>query len=559
MGRYQSVYRLNDNLYQSSSPIIIKAGALLIDSKENKVIGQLKFQNISNLVIKAIQISLRNFDVAGTELENVNNFQYLDLELKSGEEYGSKVAIEVPNIRTRSFFPSKTKVFFDDGSFWESMSEWNELPEPELKTGDYQYLIQYKIELGNQAQYEYKKIEDGWFCSCGLFNNTDKCKHCFNNREKHELVNDDYIFLKIKQRYEEEKTAEEKARDELIRKRKKRHMLLGTACILLFVGIGVYAAIYVQKNVVIPQKKYNKAQQYYASQEYDEAIRLYEELGDYKDSVNNIKICNEKLIQKYLSDKNYALATDRLNMNGESKGEAYCGACQLFDDNEYYYSFVEFVKLGNYRESKNYIELIVDKLSSNDYENQIYERCIYACRNYQVEADIREKIELSYAKLMIKQDRIQDAYNLLKSIELDEAKEYMSYCSAILNMENGYLEEAMNQFSANMQFENSSNYYLLCEEHLNENEYYECIGTDINNHTVNGQDDLEFFVCINMDGDVIYKIGYMGGRYKAKIKENYVSFVRNDVISRFYYDTYKLVTDYSEYYETKYYKLRPRD
>ena len=46
--RYTRVYSIPDNLYAEGSPVVIKAGALLLDNKTNTVIAQLKLQNIGS-------------------------------------------------------------------------------------------------------------------------------------------------------------------------------------------------------------------------------------------------------------------------------------------------------------------------------------------------------------------------------------------------------------------------------------------------------------------------------------------------------------------------------
>ncbi len=44
--RYTRVYSLDKDLYAEGSPVLIKAGALLLDNKNNCILAQLKFQNI---------------------------------------------------------------------------------------------------------------------------------------------------------------------------------------------------------------------------------------------------------------------------------------------------------------------------------------------------------------------------------------------------------------------------------------------------------------------------------------------------------------------------------
>ena len=51
--RFKVLYKLEQNLYDKNSPIIISAGTLLKDTKTDSVITQLKFQSITDRKIIA--------------------------------------------------------------------------------------------------------------------------------------------------------------------------------------------------------------------------------------------------------------------------------------------------------------------------------------------------------------------------------------------------------------------------------------------------------------------------------------------------------------------------
>lgn len=68
MERYQRLYSIGENLYQANSDILLCAGVLLLDTKSNKVLAQLKFRNLSDKIVKGFQISLNCFDIGDKEL-----------------------------------------------------------------------------------------------------------------------------------------------------------------------------------------------------------------------------------------------------------------------------------------------------------------------------------------------------------------------------------------------------------------------------------------------------------------------------------------------------------
>lgn len=117
--RFTQLYKLQDNLYISGSPIIISAGSLLLDTETGNVVAQLKFHSLSNKIIKAIKISLSSFDISEKDLQAVENYQYLDLHITNGQYFGQNKAIVFPDRITRSFNIKSISVVFGDKSYWQ--------------------------------------------------------------------------------------------------------------------------------------------------------------------------------------------------------------------------------------------------------------------------------------------------------------------------------------------------------------------------------------------------------------------------------------------------------
>jgi hypothetical protein len=77
--RYIRVFSAEADLYAEDSPIVISAGALLKDNYAGKMLAQLKFKNITPKVIKALKITVYEFDTVGVPLEGSVFYEYLDL------------------------------------------------------------------------------------------------------------------------------------------------------------------------------------------------------------------------------------------------------------------------------------------------------------------------------------------------------------------------------------------------------------------------------------------------------------------------------------------------
>lgn len=91
--RYTRLFSLQKNLYTYSSPVTIAAGALLKDNSTNQMLVQLKFQNISNKVIKAIKVNLVLMDTLGNILSENTEHQYLDTDLHRNNYFGQKIRL----------------------------------------------------------------------------------------------------------------------------------------------------------------------------------------------------------------------------------------------------------------------------------------------------------------------------------------------------------------------------------------------------------------------------------------------------------------------------------
>lgn len=91
--RFEKLFSLPSNLYSEISPVIVVAGSLLKDTETERMIVQLKYHSVSDKMIKAIKIDISAFDVAGKEVEGVADYQYLDLNVHNGQEFGSNKAM----------------------------------------------------------------------------------------------------------------------------------------------------------------------------------------------------------------------------------------------------------------------------------------------------------------------------------------------------------------------------------------------------------------------------------------------------------------------------------
>lgn len=115
-GRYERIFFLPHILGLDDCPVVISAGALLRDHATRKVLVQLKLRNLSSLAVKAVKVKIHAYDTAKIELNGVDAFPYLDLNIPLGGEFGSQTPIPLPDAATRSFTVDILSVTFADGS-----------------------------------------------------------------------------------------------------------------------------------------------------------------------------------------------------------------------------------------------------------------------------------------------------------------------------------------------------------------------------------------------------------------------------------------------------------
>ena len=184
--RFQKLFSLENNLYIENAPIIISAAALLKDTKSGNIVVQIKFKSVSNKNIKGVKISLSAYDVSGKEINGVDDYQYLDLNIPNGQSFGSSKAIVMPETTTRSFNIKSLTVIFADSSIWENVSP-DFVVIPNAKTlncelENEELIKQYQIATTNKANYIPNTFLNLWICCCGEVNSEEYCTNCGTNK-----------------------------------------------------------------------------------------------------------------------------------------------------------------------------------------------------------------------------------------------------------------------------------------------------------------------------------------------------------------------------------------
>ena len=121
------------------------------------------------------------YDISGVELEGVDEYQYLDLNVKQGQDFGANKAIVLPNVVTRSFSIASVEVVFSNGISQSVVMPMKSLPQSEYLSSllrNDELVKQYQIETSKNALYVPQKASNLWCCSCGEWNSNGSCTRC---------------------------------------------------------------------------------------------------------------------------------------------------------------------------------------------------------------------------------------------------------------------------------------------------------------------------------------------------------------------------------------------
>ena len=376
--RYSKRFALSENLYSVGAPVVIAAGALQKDNQTGKVFAQLKIRNIQDKVIKAATVKITPFDTVGKPLGGTADYQYLDLSAKRDTDFGQKTPVMLKEAATRSFAASVSEVIFSDNSTWTASNEaWEPLsapvtPDKEFINGE--LAKQYRVKYGTDCTCVFKKEKDLWRCACGAVNHDSEmnCHTCQRAAAALAALNVEELKADRDKRLaaEQKKAAEEKAAAEAQAKKTKKIAMIAAPIVVAAIVAAVLISGRMEKSAA-----YNAAVALAEAGQYDEAIAAFTELGEYKDSAEQIRETQYAQAVHLVEDGEYNKATSIFTALGDYKdskdsaeqsanaGE-YQDALGLLDAGRYGEARAAFEALGDYKDARTYVESFVMRITS---------------------------------------------------------------------------------------------------------------------------------------------------------------------------------------------------
>ena len=369
--RYSKVFSLPENLYAEGAPVVIAAGALLKDNQTGRVVAQLKLRNISPKTIKAATVSLSPMNTVGNPLGDAVSYEYLDLNSTRDTDFGSKSAIPMPDITTRSFSAAVVEVIFTDNSVWNaSDAAWEALKSPEALTSrlDSEMVKQFRIEYGSGARNFFLEQKDLWHCVCGAVNRQGetKCHSC--RKPIYDLKKLDLEALREHKEQRLVKEQEQAAKKAAATQKTMKTLAAVLVVAAVFCIVASFAVGVIKKN-----KAYNDAVLLMEQGKYEEAIEAFTALDGYKDSAER----TEESSRLLALEEDYQHALQLINSDDSlGDNEAYnilCGLGNYKDATELLKGFIYRVISAEYSGSKIALNNGVGTFYYDDYGRLILE------------------------------------------------------------------------------------------------------------------------------------------------------------------------------------------
>lgn len=312
--------------WQQGCPILVDAIQVSRNTETGKAFVQSRIRNISDKTIGALHLKVvvRLGNGETTEYEHRD----LDADITAGMTYDLK------------------PIELTDGDVLDaditvvSADEWVEDDQKTLAVVrepidiNEQYLPERALVLREAGctcpesalQYRLTDYGNWWLCPCGCINVERKtCWNCSGDKVALQASEDQETLAAHERERKEAEAANEQAEKAAAEaaKAKKRKTTIIVGCVTAIALV----AFFVATTVVIPSNKYNQATALEETGDFDGAIQLYSQLGDYKDSKVRVDACREANVAALIDAGSYATAmTQAAKIETENAKDLYAQA-----------------------------------------------------------------------------------------------------------------------------------------------------------------------------------------------------------------------------------------
>lgn len=319
-------------------PVVWKGYSLFFDEQENCVLAQLEFESAAQDVLNAIYLDVACLDEHGRPIAQVKRHAYLGLHAKTGGQFGDSAPFLLPNGATRRLQIRLRSAVMGDGNTWEASSlEWFGAAGFAASPGEEESYSDQNVGQSGPA--------------------TEMQEQMPANKRTEEL---ERAILSESAGHKESAPTKKRL------PRRKKAFLAGGACVVLLL-LAVLAGIPYYYNQVLPERAYQKARMELQSGRYSEALRLFTEMGAYKDSAQWLEE-TQKEIQ-------------------------YEQARQQLDAGAFEESYGGFVRLGDFRDARDQANQAMYCYIINLMEKDEWQEAYNMAKKFKKEPMFQELIE----------------------------------------------------------------------------------------------------------------------------------------------------------------------
>lgn len=201
--RYNRICEIEQSGWIIGCPVELNKGALLIDNVSKQVILQVSLRNVSEAVIKQVDLLIHRYDLAGdpvSDSEPAVKYSLADLTEQPRALFGEKSAILLGANSTRQVKIIFKRVILADGTVWRNENDSTGDPYPLQALSSVlssELAVQFNREY--DARYPVSRQTAGyrvhsyvpiftdrvWVCTCGFPNDNTaaKCGRCQVEKE----------------------------------------------------------------------------------------------------------------------------------------------------------------------------------------------------------------------------------------------------------------------------------------------------------------------------------------------------------------------------------------
>ena len=381
--RYSRLFTLPEDLYTSGSPLVIAAGALLMDNQSGQVLAQLKLRSITDKTISAVRLLVIGSDSEGSERCR-EEYEYAGLSAARDSMFGAKQPIRLSDASVRGFSVQLLSVSFSDGSVYTGENaKWRSLPvqaDLNQRLFDTELIRQYKLETSNLSRFVPVETQDLWLCACGEINRRgESCHRCEQSFEQcKKCLNVDMLRENKSLRLNGE--AVQAALDEAKRQSRAqvfRRILYVLLPMLLIAGIALGVYKFSARRAVI----YEEAQRLYRIGEYADAAVRFDKLRNFRDAAEmaakakkaDAQIASYERAGKLLQNERWDDAYEAYLELGDYEDSAelakearYQKGLSLLREENYTEAREIFVALGQYKDAATVADHFFNRLLSEE-------------------------------------------------------------------------------------------------------------------------------------------------------------------------------------------------